>query len=73
MTDSKMFWKIIKPFLSDKITSSEEITLVDTGDDQTTQVFNTFFSDIVNSLNICQYCDSDPLSDNIADPIILKV
>ena len=73
MTDSKMFWKIIKPFLSDKIASSEEITLIDTEDDQTPQVFNTFFSNIVNSLSIYQYSDSDPLSDNIADPIILKV
>ena len=32
VTDSKTFWKIIKPFLSDKIMSTEKITLIDNGE-----------------------------------------
>ena len=31
---------------------------------------NTFFSDIVGSLNIPEYIANDPISDNISDPII---
>ena len=29
VTDNKMFWKIVKPFFSDKVTSSENITLIE--------------------------------------------
>ena len=29
VTDNKMFWKIVKPFFSDKVTSSEKITLIE--------------------------------------------
>ena len=29
VTDNKAFWKTVKPFLSDKITSKEKITLIE--------------------------------------------
>ena len=29
VTDHKAFWKTVKPFLSDKITSNEKITLIE--------------------------------------------
>ena len=29
VTDNKMFWKIVEPFFSDKVTSSEKITLTE--------------------------------------------
>ena len=29
VTDNKTFWKTVKPFLSDKIVSTERITLID--------------------------------------------
>ena len=29
VTDNKMFWKIVKPFFSDKVTSFEKITLIE--------------------------------------------
>ena len=29
ISDNKTFWKTIKPFLSDKITSTKKITLID--------------------------------------------
>ena len=32
VTYSKTFWKTIKPFLSDKIMSTEKITLIDNGE-----------------------------------------
>ena len=70
-----MFWKTVKPFLSDKITSKEKITLIEeneivSNDENTAQVLNTFFSNIVGSLNIPEYVTNDPIFDNISDPII---
>ena len=69
-----MFWKTIKPFLSDKMVSSEKITSVDnteiiTGDVKYHPVLN-IFSNIVNNLTIHQYSISDLLSDNTAHSII---
>ena len=29
VTDNKMFWKIVRPFFSDKVISSEKITLIE--------------------------------------------
>ena len=48
VTDNKAFWKTVKPFLSDKITSKEKITLIEeneivSNDENTAQVLNTFF------------------------------
>ena len=47
ITDNKMFWKIINPLLSDKVTSTQKITLIDKiakNIDDTARVLNTFFS-----------------------------
>ena len=52
ISDNKTFWKTIKPFLSDKITSTKKITLIEKeeiiiGDDNTMEVLNSFFSNNV--------------------------
>ena len=39
-------------------------------DENTAQVLNTFFSNIVGSLNIPEFVTNDTISDNISDPII---
>ena len=44
----KTFWKIVKPFLSDKIVSKEQITLVENNeiiskDGDVAQTLNSFF------------------------------
>ena len=70
-----MFWKTVKPFLSHKIISKEKITLIAeneivSNDEDTAQVSNAFFSNIVGSRNIPEYVTNDPISDNISDPII---
>ena len=59
VTDNKAFWKTVE-ILSDKITSKEKITLIEeneivSNDESTAQVLNTFFSNIVGSLNIPEY------------------
>ena len=62
VTDNKTFWKTVKPFLSDKIVSTERITLIDNGEvvateQDTANVLNTFFSNIVTNLKIPEYAD----------------
>ena len=54
---------------------SKEITLIEkneivSNDEDTAQVLNTIFSNIVDSLNIPEYVTNDPISDNISDLII---
>ena len=78
VTDNKTFWKTIKPFLSDKIVSREKITLIGEdeiveSDSNTAQILNTFFSNIVSNFKIAEYANSDPISDNINDPVIKSI
>ena len=65
ISDNKTFWKTIKPFLSDKITSNLKVTLIEKaemimGDDNTAEVLNTFFSNIVSNLKMEGYSNCDP-------------
>ena len=78
VTHNKTFWKTIKPFWSDKIVSREKITLIEEdeiveSDSNTAQILNTFFSNVVSNLNIAKYANSDPISDNINDPVIKSI
>ena len=57
------------------MTSKEKIALIEENeiapnDEDTAQVLNTFFSNIVDSLNIPEHVTNDPISNNISDPII---
>ena len=73
ITGNKTFWKTVKCFLSDKVTSTQKITLIDNdktvkNDDDTERVLKTFFSEIVTDLEIPCYNNSDPLADKIQEP-----
>ena len=75
ISDNKKFWKTIKAFLSDKITSTQKITLIEKeeiimGDDNTAKVLNTCFSNIVSNLKIEGYSNCDPLANNIRHPVL---
>ena len=64
-----------KPFLSDKITSTQKISLIDNdkfvkNDDDTAKVLNTFFSSTVSNLKILDYSNCDPLARNIKEPVL---
>ena len=57
VTDNKMFWKTVKPFLSDKMVNSPKITLVENkeiinNDKKIAKTFKTFFINIVSILRI---------------------
>ena len=70
-----MYAATVKSFLSDKIVSKEQITLVENNeiilkDSDVAQTLNSFFSNIVTNLKIPAYVDSNSNLENVADPII---
>ena len=79
ITDSKRFWKTVKPFLSNKVQSSERINLTDENDSLVTNCgkvateLNSFFSSVVKNLNIPSYEGCDPLSNNIFRPTLIAI
>ena len=71
--DNKKFWSVVKPSLSNKVVSNEKITLIENknikNDEKTATVLNNFFSNVIMSLNILQYNETEPVSQNINDPL----
>ena len=82
ITDNKLFWKTMKPFLSDKCTYASKISLVRNdnviSDDQELAVtFNNFFEQAVDNLGIQEYqsdhnVDINSISDDPTDYAITK-
>ena len=75
ITDNKTFWKTVKRFLSDKVTSTQKITPIENdkivkNDNDTARVLNTFFSNIVRDLKIPDYNNCDPMAENIQEPVL---
>ena len=78
ITDNKTFWKIVKLFVSDKLLSTQKITLIDNNkivknDDDTARVLNTFFSNIVSDLKIPDYNNYNLLAENIQEPVLKAI
>ena len=78
MCDNKKFWGVVKPVLSNKVMSSEKITLVENddileNDKRAATVFNNFFSNIITNLGIPQYIEEEPISQNIDDPLMKAI
>ena len=60
MWKMRKIWKVVKPFLSNKIMSSEKITLVEgtkilKNEKETSVVLKNFLSTIIQNLKIPQY------------------
>ena len=71
VADNKQFWKTVKPLLSNKVKSSEKITLVEgeeiiTEGGENAEILNKFFSNAVKNLKIPEYQEADPLANNIS-------
>ena len=89
LTDNKQFWRTVKSLLSDKIKSSEKITLVEqrenlgtdgnidneivNDDVKIAEIFNRFFSNAVIDLKISDFHEVVPLADNISYPIFRAI
>ena len=62
VTDSKSFWRTVKPLFSDKNSSFSKITLIENelllnDDERISSTLNDFFSNVVSNLNIPPYED----------------
>ena len=78
ITDNKTFLKTVKPFLLDKVTSTQKVTLIDNdkivkSDDNTTRDLNTFFSNIVSDLKILDYNNFNPSVENIQESALKEM
>ena len=76
--DNKLFWKTIKPSLSDKVMTRNRINLSEKGESvktelETAEVLNKFFSDIVNNPEISKYSKYESFIDNIEDQTLRAI
>ena len=60
ITDNKKFWKTVKPMFSEKTMATDSITLIENNkiiseDQEVAEIFNSYFSNAVKSLNIENY------------------
>ena len=74
MIDNKRFSKVVKPYLSDKVKSSEKITLVHedkiiTNNDENTKLLNSYFSNVVKQSKTLEFEDIDFSAESL---ILLK-
>ena len=71
----KTFWKTVTPFLSDKVLSTERITLLENdiiinNDSETANITNTLSSNIVINLSFPGYHGYEDVSASIYDPFL---
>ena len=75
VTDSKKFWKTVKPFLSDKNAMKTDIVLVEGDniiqeDQEVAKTFSDFFSNAVKSLNLNIPVEHLNIESDVADDLI---
>ena len=78
ISDNKRFWKIIKPFFSEKVSSAINIKLCVNGeihdtDSDIAQDFGNFFSNIVTNLNIPHVGINSNTTTSQSDPIMIAI
>ena len=78
MCDNKKFWGKVKPLLSNKVVYNERITLVEDdkiieNDKNTASILNEFCSNIITTLGIPHFNETEPLSHNIGDPLMKTI
>ena len=78
LCDYKKFWGVVKPLLSNNVVYNERITLVEDekiieNDKNTASILNEFFFNIITTLGIPQYNETEPVSHNIGDPPIKAI
>ena len=75
MSDNKLFWKVIKPSLSDKSCDKERTNLLEKGKILKTdlEVIITFFGNIVKNFDIIQYSNFDPVINDCKDTTLRAI
>ena len=78
ITDNKLFWKTVKPLLSDKSVHSDKIHLNEieeliNSESKTAEALNEFFSNIVKILNIPEYENLNPNFENVKEPVLKAI
>ena len=78
VVDNKLFWKTVKPLLSDKVAGKVGIYLIENNelvktDLETAEVLNNFFSNIVQNLDISRYSNGEPLVSNTNDATLKAI
>ena len=78
VVDNKLFWKTAKPLLSDNVAGKYEIHLIENNelvktDQETAEVLNNFFSNIVQNLDISRYSNGEPLVSNTNDATLKAI
>ena len=78
ITDNKQFWKTIKPFLSEKSTTTSKIKLKDqdkiiSNDGKVAEEFSKFFENAVKSLNIVPRNLSLGDTKNLKNPVEIAI
>ena len=73
ITDNKKFWKIVKPFFSNKNTSNRHITLIEddtiiSSDENVAKIMNDFFSNVVDTMQIRGF-NTEYVPDNYTDDV----
>ena len=73
-TENKVFWKMVKPFLSDKSNSSNKTTLVEddeiiSEDKKVSEICNSYFADTVEQLDVGENIFLLNLTGDSLDPI----
>ena len=64
VVNNKLFWKTVKPLLSDKVAGKDEIHLIENNelvktDLETAEVLNNFFYNVVQNLDISGYSNDE--------------
>ena len=80
VVDNKLFWKTVKPLLSDNVAGKDEIHLTENNelvkaDQENAEVLNKFFPNIAQNLDISRYSNDETLVSNTNDTtlkVILK-
>ena len=78
VTDNKSFWKAVKPAFSEKGVTMNNKTLIENdeiiySDEGVSKVFNDFFSNLVNELNIPRNTVELLNTEDIQDPVLKSI
>ena len=78
ISDNKTFWRTIKPFFTDKVHTTQKITLIEndeiiTDNAKVANIFNDFFSNVVLNLNIEENSLYISDTEGITDPVLKAI